>query len=92
MCTIVPCLLYSLIDCKVCYETISLRNIQTVAQAHISCMFGVSRRDAVIYVKFFFAVSLDSAGKHATTLNGPRKVRVVLAAMLIACLCTKVES
>jgi hypothetical protein len=57
-------------------------------------MFGVSRRDAVIYVKFFFAVSLDSALIHATTLNPhrPHKVRVVLAAMLIACLCTKLES
>jgi hypothetical protein len=45
-------------------------------------------------LKFFFAVSLDSAQNHATILNphGPHKVRVVLAAMLIACSCTKVES
>jgi hypothetical protein len=64
MSTIVPCLLLSLIDCKVCYETISLENIQTVAQAHISCMFGVSRRDVVIYVEIllccFFGFCTES--------------------------------
>ncbi len=89
MSTIVLCLLLSLIDYPYLCETFR----QLLRHIYNACLEWAEEMWWSM-LKFFFAVSLDSACNHATILNphGPRKVRVVLAAMVIACLCTKVES
>lgn len=89
MSTIVPCLFLSLIDCKVCYETIYLCETFRQLLRHIyNAWLEWADKMWWSMLKFFCAVSLDSAWNHATILNphGPRKLgSCLLPCWLLAC-------